>query len=89
MANNAATNDILEFAEAFFQAKSSDEDNENWKLILGIFDVSVSRGKMFIPETFYPKVQKWFGKIDDDGAEDSVVRVENQVVGKIISLCKY
>ena len=86
MAKNAATSNILEFAEAFFQAKASEEDNETWKLILGIFDISVSRGKMFVPETFYPKIQKWFGKIDDQSAEEAVIRVENQVVGKIITL---
>lgn len=78
----AATDNLIEFAESFFKAKSSEELSEAWKLILGIYDVSVSRGKMFVPETFYPKIQKWFGHIDDESAEDAVVRAENQLVGR-------
>ena len=86
MEKSVATKNILEFAEAFFLAKASDEVNHDWKLILGLYDVSVSKGKMFVPETFYPKIQKWFGTIDDHSAEDAVIRVENQVVGRSLSL---
>ena len=77
----AATDNLVEFAEAFFQAKSSEQLSEAWQLITAIYDVSVSRGKMFVPETFYPKIQKWFGHIDDKSAEDAVLRAENQLVG--------
>lgn len=80
-----ATSNILEFAEAFFEAEASDNINENWKLILGIYSISVSKGKMFVPETFYPKIQKWFGTIDDHSVEDAVIRVENQIVVRIVN----
>ena len=83
----AATDNLVDFAESFFKAKSSDELSEAWKLILGIYDVSVSRGKMFVPETFYPKIQKWFGHIDDRSVEDAVIRAENQLVGMFC--CKF
>lgn len=76
-----ATDNLVEFAEAFFEAKTSEDLDETWKLIIDIYDVSISRGKMFVPETFYPKIQKWFGHIDDASVEDAVVRAENQLVG--------
>ena len=82
MSSKLATKNIVEFAEAFLQAKNCGElADKNWKLILGLYDVSVSKGEMFVPETFYPKIQKWFGKIDDESAEDAVLRVEEQTIG--------
>lgn len=80
-----ATDNIVDFAEAFLQAKASDELSDTWKKIVGLYDVSASRGKMFIPETFYPKVQKWFGHIDDKSPEDAVVRAENQLIVRVMN----
>lgn len=77
-----ATKNIIEFAEAFLEAKSSQDVDKNWKIIIGLYDVSISKGQMYVPETFYSKIQKWFGKIDDVSAEDAVLRVEEQTVGR-------
>ena len=77
---------LIEFTEAFYEARINTEKRKEWALILQMFNVHVSKGQMYVPETFYPKIQKWFGKIDDTSADDAVLRVENQVISKIAFL---
>lgn len=76
---------VLEFAEAVAQAKSMPSQDEEWEMVLGIFDAHISIGQCYVPETFNSKVQKWFGKIDDNSSEEAVLRVEKQTVGKSCS----
>jgi len=52
---------LVEFVEDFASVKSGNLLEKNWKHVVNIFDVNVSKGEMYIPETFYPKIQKWFG----------------------------
>ena len=80
-------NNVVDFAEAVLYAASLPRPDNEFKLILGMFDVNISKGQLHIPEPFSPKIQKWFGKIDDSSEEDAVLRVENQTVGK--SRCTY
>ena len=73
---------VLEFAENFLKIQKLGSLDKDWLLINQMFDVNISQGEMHIPETFYSKIQKWFGKIDDKNAEDAVLRVEKQTIGK-------
>ena len=80
-------NNLVEFAEAFYKAQASRDIKQDWQLISNIFDVHVSKGHMYVPKAFYPNIKKWFGKLDDHGAEDAVLRVENQVISKMF-ICR-
>ena len=72
---------IVEFAEAYSKAKMSGECNKVWEGILRLFDVNISRAKMVVPETFQPKVQRWFAHSDDQSPKDAIARAENQAIG--------
>jgi len=76
---------LVEFVEDFASVKSGNLLEKNWKHVVNIFDVNVSKGEMYIPETFYPKIQKWFGKLDDKHSEDAVLRVESQTIVRIVN----
>lgn len=80
---------VLEFAEAVAQAKSMPSQDEEWEMVLGIFDAHISIGQCYVPETFNSKVQKWFGKIDDNSSEEAVLRVEKQTVVRIVNKWTY
>ena len=80
----AGINNLVEFAETFYKAQASRDIKQDWQLISNIFNVHVSKGHMYVPKAFYPKIKKWFGKLDDYGAEDAVLRVENQVISKML-----
>ena len=77
---------LKEFVEVFENMKKSSAVEPDWELLLRIFDVTVSTGRMYVPDSFIPKVFKWFGKVDDEDPEDAAVRVEEQTVGELYRL---
>ncbi|XP_066931524.1 uncharacterized protein [Clytia hemisphaerica] len=85
MAASETPENIFEFAEAYTIAKSSSECSKTWEGIIRMFDVNISRGKMIVPETFQPKVQRWFSHSDDDSPKDAITRAENQVIVRIVN----
>ena len=83
MAQNCriAIKNVVEFAEMYQKVKDGATPSRDWKLIFGLFDVVLCKGEMYVPETFYAKIHKWFGKLDDPSMEESVLRAEDQDIG--------
>ena len=88
-AGRIAIKNVTEFAEMYHKVKESATPNRDWKLILGLFDVAAAKGEMYVPETFYCKINKWFGKLDDQSVDDAVLRVEEQQIGIFLILYFY
>lgn len=80
-----AVKNVFEFAEMYQKIRDGATPSRDWKLIFRIFNVVLSKGEMYVPETFYLKVNKWFGKLDDPSMEEAVVRVEEQDIVRIIN----
>lgn len=91
MANTSrlAIKNVVEFADMYHKVKDNATPNRDWKIILGLFDVVLSKGEMYVPETFYPKIHKWFGKLDDPSMEEAVLRVEEQDIGMAFIIIIY
>ena len=83
MARNVVRN-IIEFGEVYDKLKESSTPSKEWKLIFNLFEVVTTKGEMYVPDTFYNKVHKWFGKLDDPSMEEAVLRVEEQTIGEVI-----
>jgi len=88
MSRNVVRN-VCDFGEVYETLKQSTTPSREWKLIFNLFDVTTTKGEMYVPDTFYNKVHKWFGKLDDPSMEEAVLRVEEQQIVRVANKWTY